>query len=99
MHLIINITSLPSVSKLKPTLLCYLPYLNTFFGIILPAKQALKSTLVILTPPAAPLASNTHLIDSTHTHLYTASIAFKASAANKYKKLSAPPPLKPPKSG
>ena len=55
--------------------------------------------LVILTLSAAPLASNTRLINNTHTRSCTASIAFKASAANKYKKPSARPPLKPPKSG
>ena len=60
-------------------------------------KQALKSTLVTLTPLAAPPTSSTRSISNTRAYLRTASIAPKASAANKRRKPSAPPPLGPPK--
>ena len=49
----------------------------------------------MLTLPAAPLASNTYYISNTLTYLYTASVIFKVFAVNKYKKLFAPPPLRP----
>ena len=69
-----------------------------------PAKQALKSTPATLTPSVAPLAGSTCSISNARACLYTASIAFKAPEApkaptvNKYRKLSTPPPLGPPKS-
>ena len=83
----------------------YLPYLNTFPGVVMPVKkpmkkptkQALKLIPAILTPSAAPPAGSTYFISNTRTFLSTASVAFKASVVNKYKKLSAPPPLEPPK--
>jgi len=56
-------------------------------------KQALKLTLITLTPSAAPLAGSTCSISNTLTYLYTASVAPKASAINKHKKPSAPPLL------
>ena len=82
-----------------------MPYLNTFPSVIVPVKkpvkkaikQALKLTLVTLTPLAAPLAGSTRSISNTRAYLYTASITPKASAANKRRKLSTPPPLGPPK--
>ena len=84
---------------------CYLPYLNAFSSIIVPtkkpakkpAKQALKLTLVTLTPSAAPLAGSTRSISNTRARLRTASVTPKASAANKRRKPSTPPPLGPPK--
>ena len=60
-------------------------------------KQALKLTLVTLTPLAASLAGSTCSISNTRAYLYTASITPKASTINKYRKLSTPPPLGPPK--
>ena len=94
------------VSKLKPTSPCYLPYPNAFPSVIVPpAKQALKLTLVTLTPSAAPPASstrsciytaNTAPIGNTRAYLHTTSIASKAST-NKRRKLSTPPPLGLPK--
>ena len=60
-------------------------------------KQALKLTLVILTLLAAPPANNTRSISNTRIRLYTASVAPKASTANKRRKPFAPPPLGPPK--
>ena len=36
MRLIIDMTSPPSVSKLKPTSPCYLPYLDAFPGVVVP---------------------------------------------------------------
>ena len=78
----------------------YLPYLNVFPSVIVPAKkpakQALKltpATLILLT---APLAGNTYSISNTCTYLCTASVTPKASAANKHRKPFAPP-LGPPK--
>jgi len=62
-----------------------------------PAKQALKSTLVILTLLAAPPASSTHSISNTRAYLCTASVAPKAFTVNKRKKPSTLPPLRPPK--
>ena len=98
--------SLLLVSKLKPTSLCYLLYLNAFPGIIVPVKkpmkkpikQALKLTLVILTPLVAFLASSTCFISNTHARLRTTSVAAKAFAVNKCRKPSTPP-LGPPKPG
>ena len=86
-------------------LLCYLPYLDVFPGVIVPtkkpvkkpAKQALKLILVTLTPSVAPLAGSACSISNTRACLYTTSVAAKASAVNKCRKLSAPPPLGPPK--
>ena len=103
---IVDITSL-LVSKLKPTSSCYLPYLNAFPSIIVPAKkptkkpakQALKLTLATLTPSAAPPAGSTRSISNTRAYLYTASIILKASTINRRSKPSAPPPPGPPKPG
>ena len=97
--------SLPSVSKLKPTSPRYLPYLDAFPGVVVPAKkpakkpakQALKLTLVMLMPLAVPPAGSICSISNTCTCLCTANVAPEASAVNKYRKLSAPPPLGPPK--
>ena len=80
-------------------------YLNAFPSVVPPAKkapkkapkQALKSTLATLTPSAAPPAGSTRSVSNTRAHLRTASVAPKASAANKRRKPSAPPPLGPPK--
>jgi len=100
--------SLLSVSKLKPTSPRYLPYLNAFPGVVVPAKkpikkpakkpakQALKSTPVTLTP-AAPPADSTRLISNTRAYLCTASVIPKAFTTNKHRKPSTPPPLGPPK--
>ena len=87
---------------------CYLPYPNTFPGVIVPpTKQASKLTPVMLTLLAAPLAGSTRsctytaniaFVSNTCAYLYTASVAPKASA-NKYGKLSTPPPLELPKPG
>ena len=93
------------VSKLKLTSPYYLSYLNAFPSVVPPAKkapkkapkQALKLTLATLILLAAPLASSTRSISNTRAYLYTTSIAPKASAVNKHRKLSAPPPLGPPK--
>ena len=86
----------------------YLPYLDAFPSVIVPPlKQALKLTLVTSILLAAPPASSTRSyirttnvtpISNTYTCSRTASIAPRASI-NKYKKLSAPPPLGPPKPG
>jgi len=95
--------SLPLVSKLKPTSPYYLPYLNAFSSIIVPAKkpikkpakQTLKLMLIMLTPLAAPLAGSTRSIRNTRAHLYTTSVAPKAPKAptvNKHRKPSTPPP-------
>ena len=73
-----------------------------FFSIIIlikkpikkPAKQALKLILIILMLLAAPLVNNTRSISNALAYLYTANVIFKAFTANKYKKLSAPPPLR-----
>jgi hypothetical protein len=104
MRFIVDITSLLSVSKLKPTSPYYLPYLNAFPGVVPPAKkatkkapkkapkQALKPTPATLAPSAAPPASSTCSISNTCAYLYTASVTPEASAANKYRKPSAPPP-------
>ena len=54
--------------------------------------------LVILTP-AAPLANSTRSISNTRACSRTASVAPEASAVNKHRKPSAPPPLGPPKPG
>ena len=54
--------------------------------------------LVILTL-LAPLAGSTRFISSTLAYLYTASVTPEASAVNKYRKLSTPPPLGLPKPG
>ena len=54
--------------------------------------------LVILTSSAPP-AGSTRSISSTLAYLCTASVAPEASAVNKYKKPSTPPPLGPPKPG
>jgi hypothetical protein len=97
--------SLLLVSKLKPTSPYYLPYLNVFPSIVPPAKkalkkapkQALKLTLVTLTPLAAPLTDSTRSISNTRIYPRTASVTPKASAANKRRKPSTPPPLGPPK--
>ena len=90
---------------------CYLPYLDAFPGVIVPAKkpakkpvkkpakQALKLTPVILTPLAAPPAGSAHSISNTCAYPYTASVTLEAFAANKYRKPSALPPLGPPKTG
>jgi len=99
--------SLPLVSKLKPTSPRYLPYFNAFPSVIVPAKkpakkpakQALKSTLATLTLSAAPPAGSTRSISNTRAYLRTTSVAPKASAVNKRRKPSAPPPLGPPKPG
>ena len=104
MRLIVYITSLLLVSKLKLTSPCYSPYLNAFPSIIVPAKkpakqlakQPAKLTLVILTLLAS-LAGSTCSISNTLAYLYTTSVAPKASAANKRRKPSSPPPLGPPK--
>ena len=56
-------------------------------------KQALKSIPATLTPLVAPLAGSTCSISNTLTYLYTTSVALKAFAANKRKKLFTPPPL------
>ena len=84
----------------------YLPYLDAFPSVIVPPlKQASKSTLVTLillkAPPTSSTRSRTRTanvtpISNTYTCSRTASIAPRASI-NKYKKLSAPPPLGPPK--
>ena len=84
---------------------CYLPYLDAFPSIVVPAKkptkkpakQALKSTLATLTPSAAPLASSTRSISNTRAYPRTASVTPKASAVNKCRKPSTPPPLGLPK--
>ena len=61
--------------------------------------------LVMLAPLAAPLASSTCFISNARACLCTASVASKAfkapeaPTANKCRKLSASPPLGPPKSG
>jgi hypothetical protein len=47
----------------------------------------------------APLAGSTRSISNTLAYLRTASVAPKASAVNKRRKLSTPPPLGPPKLG
>ena len=86
---------------------CYLPYLNAFLSVIVPvkkpvkkpAKQALKLTLATLTLLAAPLASSTRSISNIRAYPRTTSITPKASAVNKPRKLSAPPPLGLPKTG
>ena len=99
--------SLPSVSKLKPTSPRYLPYLNAFPGVIVPVKkpakkptkQASKSTLVTLTPLAAPFAGSTRSVSNTRARSRTTSVVFKASAANKRRELSTPSPLGLPKLG
>ena len=62
-----------------------------------PVKQALKLTLVTLVLLAAPLASSTRSISNARARLRSASIAPKASTANKRRKPSTPPPLGPPK--
>ena len=49
--------------------------------------------LAILMLLTAPPASSICFISNTLTYLHTASITPKASAVNKYKKPSAPPPL------
>ena len=64
-----------------------------------PAKQALKSTLVMLTPLSAPLASSTRSISVTRAYLRTTSVAPKASTANKHKKPFTLFPLGPLKLG
>jgi hypothetical protein len=86
-----------------------LPYLNIFPNIVSPVKkalkkapkkapkQALKSTLAILTLLAAPPANSTRSVSNTRVRPRTASVTPKASAANKRRKPSAPPPLGPPK--
>jgi len=111
MRLIAHTTSLPSVSKLKPMLLCYLSYLDAFPGVVVPAKkptkkpakksvkQALKSTLAILMPSAVPPAGSTCSISNICVYLCTASVTPEASAVNKPRKLSASPPPGPPKTG
>jgi hypothetical protein len=79
----------------------YLPYLNAFSSIVVPAKQALKLTLATLTLLAAPLASSTRFISNARAYLYTTGIIPKASKAptvNKRRKPSVPPPLGLPKS-
>ena len=53
--------------------------------------------LATLTPLAAPPTSSICSISNTRAYLRTASIAPKASTANKRRKPSAPPPLGPPK--
>jgi len=58
----------------------------------------LKLTLVTLTSSAAPPAGSTRSISNTRARSRTASVAPKASAANKRRKPSAPPPG-PPKPG
>ena len=60
-------------------------------------KQALKSTLATLTLLEAPPTSSTRSISNTRAYLYTASITLKASAVNKRRKPSTPPPLGLPK--
>ena len=64
-----------------------------------PAKQALKLMLAILTLSVAPPAGSTRSISNTRACLCTTSVAAKASAVNKCRKLSAPSPLGPPKPG
>jgi len=81
----------------------YLPYPNAFSSVVVlikkptmkPTKQALKLTPVTLTLSAAPLAGSTRSISNTLTHSRIASVAFKAFTANKHKKLSTPPLLRP----
>ena len=92
-----------SVSKLKLMLPCYLPYIDAFPGVVVPAKkpakkpakQALKSTPAILMPSAAPLAGSTCSISNTYAHPHTASVTPEASAVNKPKKPFIPPPPGP----
>ena len=108
MRLIVNITSLLSVSKLKLTSPCYLPYPDAFPGVVVPpAKQALKSTPATSTPLAAPPAGSTRShtrtanvapVSNTRACSCTASVAPEASV-NKYRRLSTPSPLGPPKPG
>ena len=86
---------------------CYLPYLDAFPGVVVPAKkpakkpakQALKLMPVMLMLSAAPPAGSTCSISNTRACLCTASVTPEASAANKCRKPSAPPPLGPPKPG
>ena len=54
-----------------------------------PAKQALKSTLAMLTPSVAPPAGSTCSTSNARACLHTTNVAPEASAANKYKKPSA----------
>ena len=61
----------------------------------MPAKQALKLTPATLILSAAPLAGSTRFINNTCACLYIINVTPKVSAANKYKKLFAPPPLGP----
>jgi len=55
--------------------------------------------LAILTLLVAPSANSTRSISNARVYLRTASVALKASAINKRRKPSAPPPLGPPKPG
>ena len=87
--------SLPSVNKLKPMSPCYLPYLDAFPSVVVPAKklakQALKLTLATLTPSVAPPAGSTCSISNTRAYLHTTSVTAEASAVNKYRKPFASP--------
>jgi len=62
-------------------------------------EVALKLTPATLTPLVPPLAGSTRSINNALTRSRTTSIAPKASAANKRKKLSTPPSLGPLKLG
>ena len=50
--------------------------------------------LVILTPSAAPPTSSICFISNIRAHPYTTNVTPEASTVNKYRKLSASPPLR-----